>query len=311
MKSADALAAGGHAGREKPRHPFLRRRCAGRRVQAAGAGGEGARRAAVQRHRARGLAAPRALCARGRAHAAEPGDDHGRARAASGVAQVARHSGVAGARAGRCRHDQGVRGFGEEVRRPHRRQARFQARHRSARARAEQSAAAHRAQPRLRRGLHRRRRLRFRPPASVPDPAGAAGGRRDRSRAGRLALDLGAQRRAAAQFALPARVERPPHGEPGLGRLDRGQDGGAGDAAHPLRRLRQAARVHPRRQRLRRLQGPRGQRAAVGPAAAAGGVPGDAECGDRERAGRGLSPSRQHARHARRRRAGDAVQAYK
>ena len=46
---------------------------------------------------------------------------HGRARAVSRVAQMARHSGAAGPAAGRCGHGQGVRELGEEIRRPHRR----------------------------------------------------------------------------------------------------------------------------------------------------------------------------------------------
>ena len=41
----------------------------------------------------------------------------------------------------------------------------------------------------------------------------------------------------------------------GLGGLDRGQDDGAGGAAHALGRLQEAARLHPRRQHLRRRQG--------------------------------------------------------
>ena len=85
-----------------------------------------------------------------------------------------------------------------------------------------------------------------------------------------LALDLGAPRRAAGEFPLPEALRRPPHGERGLGGLDRGQDGGAGDLAHALGGVRQAAQVHPRRGQLRRQQGAGGERAALGPAAAPG-----------------------------------------
>ena len=84
-----------------------------------------------------------------------------------------------------------------------------------------------RRQPRLRRGLRRRRRLRFRPPGALPHRAAAAGGRQHRSRAGGLALDLGAQRRAAGQLPLREAHRRPPHGKRRLGGLDGGEDGGA------------------------------------------------------------------------------------
>ena len=61
-------------------------------------------------------------------------------------------------------------------------------------------------------GLRRRRRLRFRPHGALSAGAPASGHRQHRSRAGGLALDLGAPRRAAGQFALREEVGRPAHG---------------------------------------------------------------------------------------------------
>ena len=82
----------------------------------------------------------RNLCAaRDRAHAAEPGHGHGRARAISGLAQVEQPSRLRGAAAGGRGHGQGVREFSQEVRRARRRAPTVQARHRSARAREERS----------------------------------------------------------------------------------------------------------------------------------------------------------------------------
>ena len=65
-------------------------------------------------------------------------------------------------------------------------------------------------------------------------------------------------------------IQRPPHGGAGLGGVDRCEDDRAVGATHPLGRFRQAARLHPRRRQLRRRQGPRDERAAVGPSVAAG-----------------------------------------
>ena len=101
--------------------------------------------------------------------------------------------------------------------------------------------------------------------------ARAAGGRRDRPRAGRLALDLGAQRRTAAQFALPARVQGPPHGKPGLGGLDRREDGGAGDAAHAFRRLRHSSARSS--SAATASTATRGSRSACGPGTSSSGRP--------------------------------------
>ena len=86
-----------------------------------------------------------------------------------------------------------------------------------------------------------------------------------------LALDLGAQRRAAGELPLPEAHR--------AAATWKGADWAAwiavkmvraGGAAHALGRLRQAARVHPRRRDIRRRQGSRRQRAAVGPPVAAG-----------------------------------------
>ena len=93
-------------------HPVLHHRRAGRSIQAAGRRGARARRAAVQRHRARRLAAPRSVRARDRPCLSEPRHEHGRARAISRVAQMARHPRSARVRAGRRDDDQGIRGLG-------------------------------------------------------------------------------------------------------------------------------------------------------------------------------------------------------
>ena len=89
--------------------------------------------------------------------------------------------------------------------------------------------------------------------------------------ADRLALDLGTQRRAAGELALPEAYGGPPHGGGGLGRVDRGQDGAAGNLAHTFDGFRQAAQIHLRRRDFRRQQGARRQCAAVGSPVAPGG----------------------------------------
>ena len=61
------------------------------------------------------------------------------ARAISRLAQMARPSGARRPAAGRRGDDSGIRALGAEIRRAHRRASAFQARHRSARARAERS----------------------------------------------------------------------------------------------------------------------------------------------------------------------------
>ena len=121
VKSAAEVAPAVVQAMDQRGHPVLHRRCAGRRIQAAGGRRARARRAAVQRHGAGGCVAPRGLCARDRAYAAEPRHEHGRARAISGLAQMARSSRSSGPAAGRCGDGQGVRGLGEEIRRAHRR----------------------------------------------------------------------------------------------------------------------------------------------------------------------------------------------
>ena len=61
-------------------------------------------------------------------------------------------------------------------------------------------------------------------------------------RAAGVALDLGAQRRAANKLTLPEADQRPPHGERRLGGMDRRQAGGEGRARDALGRLQGAAR---------------------------------------------------------------------
>ena len=78
-------------------------------------------------------------------------------------------------------------------------------------------------------------------------------------------------------------------------------------AAHALRRLQDAARLHPRRRHLRWRQRSGGERAALGPSIATGGAAGGALLGRRQRPGRGLFAPDQRARYARRRRARVAV----
>ena len=85
----------------------------------------------------------------------------------------------------------------------------------------------------------------------------------------------------------------------GLGGVDRGQDGAAGGVAHALDGVRQAAKVHRRRRDIRRQQGSRRQRAAVGPPVASGDPARRALFRGCARAGRGLSPQDQRSRHAR------------
>ena len=111
--------------------------------------------------------------------------------------------------------------------------------------------------------------------------------------ADRLALDLGAQRRAAGELPLPEAHRGPPHGRGGLGGVDRGQDGAAGGAAHALDGVRQAAKVHRRRRDIRRQQGSRRQRATLGPPVASGDPARRALFRGCARAGRRLSPQDQ------------------
>ncbi len=99
----------------------------------------------------------------------------------------------------------------------------------------------------------------------------------------------------------------PPHGKRGLGGVDCGQDGGAGDPAHALGGVRRSAQVHARRCRVRRQQGARRERSSLGPPVASGDPARLALFRGRAGAGRGLSPPDQRARHARRRRAGIAL----
>ncbi len=133
----------------------------------------------------------------------------------------------------------------DEIRRPHRDEAQFRAGHRSARPRAQQSAAADRACPRLRRGVRGRPCVRVRARGFLPHGAGAADRGQHRSRAGRLALDLGAQRRAPGECAFPQADRRTSHGERRLGGLDGGPHGGEGGTGDALDRAAQAARLHP------------------------------------------------------------------
>ena len=114
-----------------------------------------------------------------------------------------------------------------------------------------------------------------------------------------LALDLGAQRRAAGELALPEAYGGPPHGGGGLGRVDRGQDGAAGNLAHTFDGFRQAAQIHLRRRDFRRQQGARRQCAAVGSPVAPSRSLGGAVFRRRARAGGGLSPQDQRSRHPR------------
>ena len=161
----------------------------------------------------------RDLCARRiRARLPEPRAADGWSRAIYRVAQMARSSGPAGPLACRCRDSGGVRTFGAKVRRPHCRRPAFQTRRRPARAGTKRSGTAERDQPRFRRGICRRRRVRFCPHRALSARTPTPGCRQYRSRAGGLALDLGAQRCAASQFALRAEVGRPAHGGSPIGR---------------------------------------------------------------------------------------------
>ena len=119
-------------------------------------------------------------------------------------------------------------------------------------------------QPRLRRGLRRRRRLRFRPHRALSHGAAAAGGRQHRSRAGRLALDLGAQRRPAGQLAVREEDRRAAHGRPRLGGLDGGQDDRAIGAAHPLAPNSPSSAISSSATRVRRRQGAAGRASGRG-----------------------------------------------
>ncbi len=104
---------------------------------------------AVQRDSRGGFAAARAVRTRARPYVSEPRHENGRAGAVSRFAQMARHPGSRGAPWGGCGDGDRLRALGEKIRRAHRRPPAFQAGHRSARARPERSAAAHRHQPRL------------------------------------------------------------------------------------------------------------------------------------------------------------------
>ena len=96
-------------------------------------------RAAVQRIGAGRRATPRPVRGRIRSRLSEPRPAHGRSCAIRRVAQMDERPGIPGPLARRRGDDGGVRAFGAEIRRPHRRAAKIQARHRSARPRAERS----------------------------------------------------------------------------------------------------------------------------------------------------------------------------
>ena len=134
-------------------------------------------------------------------------------------------------------------------------------------------------------GVRRRRSLRFRPAGALSSGQTAARWSAASISSRGLALDLGAQRRAAGEFALPE-ARRPPHGRRRLGRLDGGQDGGAGGVANQVFGLQDATGFHPRQRGV--FDGDKGLAMSVrplGPSIASGDPAGDALLCRRERAG--------------------------
>ena len=202
--------------------------------------------------------------ARDRAHAAEPRHEHGRPRTASRVAQMARHSRAAGPGAGRRAMTRAFESVGQEIRRAHRR------------ASAISSPAPIRANVRRTIRCCSPRCSRDYDVIFIADDAFDFARQlpyqtlRARPVVGSIDLEPVAwhwtwERHGAPQ--VNSRFQRAANGRrmesAGLGRLDRGEDGGAGDAAHAFGRFRQAARVHPRRATVSTAT--RGSRSACGP----------------------------------------------
>ena len=187
--------------RRSSRHGFFPDRRAGGKLQAARRRRRGPRRPSVQRVGAGGSCAARVRREFVHDHP-EPRAAYGRPRAIPRLAQNGANCWCSKGHRRPTQRDRRIRAVGAKIRRAHRRSTSTSSRApiRATASRTIRRSDRHR--PRFRCGVRRRRRVRFRPHVPYRMSRAAAGRRLHRSRAVGLALDLGAARRAAGEFAL-------------------------------------------------------------------------------------------------------------